>query len=137
MGRYIKNKELRSGSYSIRLPVGSNVTGPNAPVDGLVRYNSARDEMEIYIGSYWRTVKTLLASSKEPVKDTFYGDGVKRVFGPLKYKYGVGQELMILVFVGNVFQNPGVAYSLNDDNIQFSSTPPDGQAIVVIHGLVG
>lgn len=137
MGRLVKNKELKSGSYSTRLPMGSNAVGPNAPVDGLIRFNIDRNEMELYANRRWKTVKVVLESEKATVKDTFYGDGTTRNFGPLRFVYPIGQEIKILVFVGNVFQNPGVAYTVDDDSILFSSAPPDGQTIVILHGFAG
>lgn len=137
MGRFVKNRELESGSYSTRLPMGSNAVGPNAPVNGLIRFNVDRNEMELYVSRQWKTVKAIFESEKETVKDTFYGDGTTRNFGPMRFDYITGQEVKILVFVGNVFQNPGVAYTVDLDSIMFSSAPPDGQTIVIIHGFAG
>jgi hypothetical protein len=137
MGRFVKNKELESGSYSTRLPMGSNAIGPNAPVDGLIRFNIDRNEMELYVNRRWKTIKAILESEKETAKDTFYGDGTTRNFGPMRFDYITGQEVKILVFVGNVFQNPGVAYTVDIDSIMFSSAPPDGQTVVIIHGFAG
>lgn len=117
--------------------MGSNAVGPNAPVDGLVRFNIDRNEMELYSNRRWKTVKVLLDSEKGTVKDTFYGDGTTRTFGPMKFVYTTGQEIKILVFIGNVFQNPGVAYTVEADSIFFSSAPPDGQAVVILHGFAG
>lgn len=137
MGRLVKNKELKSGSRSIRLPMGSNAIGPNAPVDGLIRFNIDRNEMELYANRHWKTVKVILESEKATVKDTFYGDGTTRNFGPMRFDYITGQEVKILVFVGNVFQNPGIAYTVDYDSIQFASAPPAGQPIVILHGFAG
>jgi hypothetical protein len=137
MGRFVKNKELKSGSYSTRLPMGSNAIGPNSPVEGLVRFNIDRNEMELYANRQWKTVKVLMEAEKGTTKDTFYGDGTTRTFGPMKFVYATGQEIKILVFIGNVFQNPGVAYTVDDDNINFSSAPPDGQTVVILHGFAG
>lgn len=117
--------------------MGSNAVGPNAPVDGLIRFNIDRNEMELYSSRRWKTVKVVLESEKATAKDTFYGDGTTRNFGPLRFVYPTGQEIKILVFVGNVFQNPGVAYIVDDDSILFSSAPPDGQTIVILHGFAG
>ena len=48
MGRYAKNRELRSASYSIRMPVGYTSIGPNDPVEGLMRFNNTRKRIEAY-----------------------------------------------------------------------------------------
>lgn len=136
MGRYLKNKELTSASYSIRLPVGTSILGPNAPVDGLIRYNKRIDEVEVFSNGFWRLLLSTAGATRTVEKDTFYGTGGKRFFGPMKYSYDAGDELLILVFVGNVFQNPGVAYYVDGVFIEFTSPPPNEHAIVIIHGLV-
>lgn len=135
MGRYAKNRELRSASYSIRLPVGYNSLGPNDPVDGLIRYNATLEKLEVYLKNKWRPFTTG-SVIEYPYKDTFYGDGVARSFGPMRFQYAAGNELFVFVYVGNVFQNPGVAYLIDGYTITFSSTPPLGQPIVILHGLV-
>lgn len=132
MGRFLKNRELRSGSYSIRLPMGSSAVGPNSPVSGLIRYNTTFNRFEYFAIDRWKQV-----SSGDPlgaIKDTFYGDGVLRTFGPMFESYVTGNEVRLLVFVGGVFQNPGDAFTVNADMITFTSTPPDQQPIVILHG---
>jgi hypothetical protein len=137
MGRYIKNVEIKTGSYSFRLPIGSSTLGPDNPVGGLMRYNETTAKPEIYVDNEWRAFVVSSAGSREVSKDTYYGNGVVREFGPMKYSYNSGDEIMILVFVGNVFQNPGMAYTVDGNNISFTSTPPDGQYIVILHGFAG
>lgn len=134
MGRHLKNRQLETASYSVRMPVGSGVVAPDSPVTGLYRYNNQTDDVEVYIGDNWRTFVIQRSNVRESAKDTFLGDGTNRFFGPLRYSYQSGQELLILVFVGNVFQNPGVAYLLNGDQLQFTSAPPSGHTIIVLHG---
>lgn len=134
MGRYIKNKELKSGSYSIRLPMGQSSVGPNSPVSGLVRYNEGLGEAELYSGHTWRLLVSKSGENRSVLKDTFYGDNHARTFGPMKFSYQYGEEIMLLVFIGNVFQNPGVAYAVAGYTIEFTSTPPLGQTIVILHG---
>jgi len=137
MGRFIKNAELQTGSYSIRLPIGSSTLGPDNPVGGMMRYNQTISKPELYIDNEWRAFVISSTGSREVSKDTYYGNGVARQFGPMKYSYKSGDEIMILVFVGNVFQNPGMAYTVDGNNISFTSTPPDGQYIVILHGFAG
>lgn len=135
MGRYLKNRELKSASYSIRMPMGSNALGPDAPVTGLIRYNESEGNPQIYLKDAWRNFLIMLEKIYSPSKDTFYGDGNTTDFGPMQYGYPSGREIYILVFVGNVFQNPGVAYVVSDTTISFSSPPPDGHPIVILHGF--
>jgi hypothetical protein len=135
MGRHLKNREIPTASYSVRLPMGTNAIGPNAPVEGLIRYNFELDQVQVYSNNRWRTVKILDGTERALYKDTFYGDGNTRNFGPMRYAYNFGDEVKIFVFVGNVHQNPGIAYSVDGDKIEFSSAPPQGHTIIIIHGL--
>jgi len=135
MGRFIKNRELRSGSHSIRLPMGTSILAPNDPVTGLFRFNHPKSRVEVYRSNRW----VPLAFAPEidyPFKETFYGTGTQVVFGPMRYKYPKNNEIYVRIYVHNVFQNPGVAYTIDDYSITFTSPPPDGHAIVVIHGTV-
>ena len=134
MGRHLKNRQLETASYSVRMPIGSGVLAPDSPVTGLYRYNNEIGDVEVYIDDRWRVVPTQVTNVQEVYKDTFVGDGSSRIFGPLRYSYQTGQELLVLVFVGNVFQNPGVAYVLDGDQIEFTSAPPAGHTIIVLHG---
>lgn len=135
MGRFIKNKETKTGSYSVRMPMGTPVLAPNDPVTGLIRYNTPGRRLEVYRDNKW--VPLAFASTIEyPFKETFFGTGTQLVFGPMKYKYPKNNEIYIQIFVHNIFQNPGVAYTIDDYSILFTSPPPDGHPIVVLHGVV-
>ena len=139
MGRYLKNTELKSGSYSIRLPMGYSSVGPNAPVPGLIRYNKNTIAPEIFIKTAsevtgaWRTLVTRVGSAIVG-KYTFLGTGAQVIFGPMKSNYRKGDENYLLVYVGNVFQNPGVAFTVDGSQITFTSVPPLGQTIIILHG---
>lgn len=52
----------------------------------------------------------------------------------MQQSYQPGEEIYMLVFIGNVFQNPGTAYVVADDQITFTGTPNDQQPIIIIHG---
>lgn len=132
MGRYIKNAELKSGSYSIRTPFAPAAVGPNAPVDGLVRFNTTINKMQYYSVGKWRNFA--IEGQVELLKDSYMADGVARTFGPMAVSYGPNEEIYMLVFVGNVFQNPGTAYTVANNMITFTGTPGDQQPIVILHG---
>lgn len=134
MGRYVKNKELKSGSYSIRLPMGSGALGPNSPVNGLTRYNTIRDRPENFFKNRWRSM--IGNEIDVPAKDTFYGDGMTTEFTPMSYPYPAGNEIFLLVFIQNVFQNPGVSYTIDNFRITFTSPPPAGHPVVILHGVM-
>jgi len=71
-----------------------------------------------------------------PAKDTFYGDGFTLEFTPMSYPYPAGNEIFLLVFIQNVFQNPGVAYNIDNYKITFTSPPPAGHQVVILHGAM-
>ena len=133
MGRYLKNTEIKTGSHSVRLPMGTTILAPNDPVTGLFRYNEIKRRVEVYRLNRW--VPLQFASDIDyPFKETFYGTGTQLVFGPMKFKYPKNNEIYLRIYVHNIFQNPGVAYTIDDYSITFTSPPPDGHPIVVIHG---
>jgi hypothetical protein len=133
MGRFLKNKELKSGSYSIRSPYGSSAVGPDSPVDGLFRYNSTVRKMQYYTNNNWYNIA--IEGPTQVIKDLFIGNSIDRTFGPMSVSYNPGDEIFLLVFIGNVFQNPNVAFTVLNDTITFTSTPDNNQPIVIIHGL--
>ena len=132
MGRYLKNKELKSAGYSIRAPQGYSSQGHGTPVDGLIRLNKDSVKLEYFSTGSWRTIAA--EGAVEVIKDTFYGDGTTIQFGPLSVSYADGNENLMLVYIGNVFQNPGVAFTVTGTSITFTSTPNNLQPIVVLHG---
>lgn len=136
MGRFIKNAELTSRSYATRAPMGSTSLGPEAPVDGQFRFNKDIGQIEVFFNGQWWALA--VTGKVNIVKDTFVGDGTAVQFTPLSVSYPPGREAEVLVFVGNIFQNPGVAYHfINEvpDAIEFTSPPDPGSPIVVLHNF--
>ena len=80
-----------------------------------------------------RHVSVLLFMTNVTItKDSFVGDGSTAVF---TMSITPDNENAIIVFVGNVHQNPGVAYTVSGADITFTSAPPDTHTIVVLHGF--
>lgn len=138
MGRLIKNPTLGNGTSvameAVSLPVGVSSLRPTSPVPGSTRYNTDTDKLELWNGVEWRIIGT---EGLLPItKDTFTGDGSTTTFGPMTYSKQSGDELRVFVYVGNVPQNPGVAYTFDGtSNITFTSPPPTAHSIVVLHGF--
>jgi hypothetical protein len=63
-------------------------------------------------------------------KQTFTGDGATSSF---TMRDPVGKEEIIEVFVGGVRQEPGVAYTTNGYNLNFTGTPALGDTIYVVN----
>jgi len=133
MGRMLKNTVFKSGSYALGIPVGSSSIGPDSAVVGQTRWNATPPEkLEYYDGTQWQAVAH--EGSVTIVKDSFTGDNINNVFGPMTYAYTAGQEAQVIVVVNNVIQNPGVGFTFDGSaNITFSSTPVSSAPIYILH----
>ena len=138
MGRLAKNRVIKTGSYAIRMPMGSNTVGPQRPQAGQVRFNKSNNNLEVFYSGEWHHLGT--TGRVAIVKDTFIGDGVTADFTMLnaptgEEQYYPGMESDVLVFVGGVFQEPNVAYTLNNAVISFTGVPDLGMPVVVLHNF--
>jgi hypothetical protein len=133
MGHMLKNTVFKSGSYALGVPVGSSSIGPDSPTEGQVRWNATPPaKLEYYSGSNWLAFAH--EGSVAIVKDSFTGDNVNNVFGPMSYTYTAGQEAQVIAVVNNVIQNPGVGFTFDgSDNITFTSTPITSAPIYILH----
>ena len=134
MGRFIKSSATTTlkdeSTGSIHLPSGSTTERPANPIEGNIRYNTESSQLEFFNGSNFEDVS--IQGSVTITKDSFVGDGSTVVY---TMSINPNDENGILVFVGNVHQNPGVAYTVSGSTITFSSAPPDTHTIVILHGF--
>lgn len=129
MGTFLKNRELQSGSTGIRIPTGSAANRPDSPVFGMIRYNTDSGLVEFYNGTLWATLSA--GGSVSYTVDDFTGDGSTLVFVMSEAE---SDETQIIVFVGSIYQDPATAYTVDGGfNITFTSAPPNGIPINVIH----
>ena len=134
MGRYIKHsgattlKDESVGDFT--LPAGTTAQRSPSPESGDIRFNTETSALEFYNGTSFESAA--LQGTVLITKDSFTGDGSTSVF---TLSATPRNEDAILVFVGNVHQNPTVAYSLSGATMTFSSPPPDTHTIVVLHGF--
>ena len=129
VGRLLKNDTIETGSSAIVVPTGTTGERPATPANGQIRYNSSDNVMEMYVNSAWVTIaKVGLVSI---VKDTFTADGSTTAYTASQ---SIANEQDVIVHVGNVHQNPGVAYTVSGTTITFTSPPPDTHTIIVQHG---
>lgn len=134
MGRMVKNTVSRTGSHAIGTPIGSSTTGPDAPVSGQLRYNTTNSKMEFYNNSSWRQIAK--EGNVTIAMDSFTGNSSIADYSPMSYSYATGQEAQVLVFVGTVFQIPGVNYSFyGNSQIHFTSSPSTGSSINILHNF--
>ena len=129
MGNWVKNRLLESGSTSVVIPSGSSATRPDAPIFGQFRYNTDTGTLEYFNGIIFISVAS--AGGINYTVDSFTGDGSTTVF-TMSIQESLATQL--IVFVGSIYQTPTSAYTVNGGyDITFTSAPPSGEPISVIH----
>lgn len=129
MGYFVKNRQLQSGSTGVVLPTGSTATRPDNPNFGLIRYNTDTGFVEYFNGTQFVTLST--GGSLNYTVDQFTGNGSQTVFTMSLQESSATQ---IIVFVGSIYQTPTTAYTVDGSfDITFTSAPPNGEPISVIH----
>jgi hypothetical protein len=94
-----------------------------------MRFNTDTSRFEIYYNA-WKEIA--INGTVSISKDTFSGDGVQTVFTLTQTPTSTKT---ILVFVGNVHQNPDDAFTLAGNQITFYNAPPSGQSVIVFHNF--
>ena len=129
MGYFVKNRRLQSGSSGVVLPAGGSATRPLSPKFGLIRYNTDTGLVEYFNGTQF--IELNAAGSVDYTVDSFTGDGSTTIF---TMSIVESQATQIIVFVGSIYQDPTTAYTVNGGfDITFTSAPPSGEPISVIH----
>lgn len=129
MGYSLKNRRLETAGGAILVPTGSTSSRPASPVDGQIRFNTDTTRFEIYYGG-WKDVAIL--GNTTIIKDKFTGDGSTAVF---TMSVTPASQNGPQVYVGNVHQEPGSAYTISTSDITFSSPPAIGEPVEVYHGF--
>ena len=114
------------------MPYGTTALRPATPIDGDFRFNKDTNKVEVYYQSQWNSISKI--GQVTITKDTFVGDGTTINYTMTK-SYTAGEETKIIAVVGNIFQNPGVAFTVSGTTITFTSAPPFGQTVIVLHGF--
>jgi hypothetical protein len=127
MGNFVKNRRLISGSSGVVIPTGSTAQRPDTPTFGLIRYNTDTGFCEFFNGSIFQNMGVGGVVSYDVITDT--GDGVT-VDYTLDYEYTDPTQL--IVFVGSIYQEPTVAYTVSSFTLTFTSAPADGMPINII-----
>ena len=128
MGYFLKNRQLQSGSSGVVIPVGSSATRPDAPVFGLIRYNTDIGTIEYFNGSIFQSLA--VAGGINYTVDSFTGDGSTTNFTMSESETSPDE---VIVFVGSLYQIPTTNYTVTGFSIDFTSAPPNGVPINVIH----
>lgn len=134
MSRFTKSdsyntlKDARTGGFG--LPAGTTAERDPAPNPGEIRWNTTTNRLEFYNGTSYSEVAS--NGNVTITKDSFTGDGSTAAY--VLSITPIAPE-NILVFVGNVYQEPTVNYTLAGATLTFTSAPPLATNIVVLHGF--
>ena len=115
------------------VPTGDSSDRPLAPVFGSFRYNTELGTLEFFNGSVFKPLG--IAGEVDIVVDSFVGDGSTVTF---TMTVAATDAEQIIVFVGSIYQQPTTTYSITgvgNIDITFTSAPPVGEPINVIHNL--
>jgi hypothetical protein len=129
MGYFVKNRQLQSGSSGVVIPQGSAAQRPDAPIFGMIRFNTDTGFVEFYNGTIWQNIGT--GGTVIYSVDNFVGDG-----STTEFTMSVAEtvETQIMVFVGSIYQDPDTAYTVDGGfDITFTTAPPNTVPISVIH----
>lgn len=133
MARFLKNPDLAPGSLAARLPIATSALS-DSPVNGLIRFNTTNNKVEFYYNSTWNQIAKI--GTVQLVVDSFTGDGTTTVFTMTQAET---DPTAVAVFIGGVYQQPTVNYSVSSTAITFTSPPPapgvNPNQIVVIHNI--
>jgi hypothetical protein len=136
MGRFLKNTQLRGGSYAIQLPLGTSSLGPDSPVAGQIRYNQSSSKIEFYYNNVWNQVAKI--GTVALVVDEFTGDNSTVTFTMSQTE---SDPTNILVTISGVYQAPTNNYTVLGTQLTFTSAPPAVDAsgnpnkIIVVHNI--
>jgi hypothetical protein len=129
MGYFLKNRRLESAGSAVIVPFGATALRPANPINGTIRYNSDTSRFEIYYNG-WKDIAII--GKVNIVKDSFTGDGSTAGF---TMSNTPTSEENVIVFIGNIHQNPGTAYTVSSATLTFSGAPPLGQTIEIYHNF--
>ena len=108
---------------SMILAKGTTAQRPSNPVQGMQRYNTSINAVEIFDGTEWNSgVDFTIITSQ-----LFTGDGVTTV-------YTLDNEqttASVVVSINGVVQQPVVAYGVSGTTLTFTEAPADGDVIDV------
>jgi hypothetical protein len=119
-----------SNSGSLVLPSGTNAQVPASPVNGMMRYNVDSNEVQVYQGSSWRSLR-FKEATKITLQNLGFIDGYSYFYGPLNTLYAPanissnnntfgGQSLLVLL--GNVLQIYNTNYTITQNPVASVAT---------------
>jgi hypothetical protein len=127
MGYFVKNRQLQSGSSGVVVPTGPASLRPDSAPFGMIRYNTDIGYVEFFNGTIWQNMGVGGIVSYDVITAT--GDGSTVDF-TLDFEYSDPTQL--IVFVGSIYQEPTVSYTVSSFTLTFTSAPAAGIPINII-----
>ena len=135
MARLLKNPLPHdNANFAMQMPIVPSSAFGDAPANGLLRFNQASSRIEFYYNGAWSQVAKI--GTVQLVTDSFTGDGTTTVF---TMSQAETDPTAVAVFVGGVYQQPNINYTVAGTAITFASPPPapgvNPNTVIVIHNL--
>jgi hypothetical protein len=126
MGRYLKNVKLQTGANkAIQVPLSTSAGGPQVPQDGMIRFNTTLNQLEwFYNGQWWDVANrgTVDIIIETHTGNEFVGTDVGY---DLQLNNQANYITDFMVFIGGVYQIPGVHYTFAvPSTLTLVSAPP-------------
>lgn len=127
MARYLSKVHFDT-TDAIELPAGTTAQRPSSPVAGMFRYNSTDGQFEGYTDE-WGAIAG--GGSVEVEKNIYTGDGSDVTFDTSST---IVSENNVQVYLDGVYQSKD-NYSTSSNTVTFSTAPPNGVSVELIHIL--
>ena len=114
------------GTESLGIPAGTTGERPSVPAAGMFRYNTTTNEFEGYTTEWGAIGGGEVATI---YVDTFTGDGTTVAFTASQ---SISVENNTQIYIDGVYQAKA-NYSTSGTTVTFSTAPPNGTAIEMIH----
>jgi len=127
MARYLSKVHFDT-TDAIELPAGTTGQRPSSPVAGMFRYNSTDSQFEGYTDE-WGAIAG--GGSVEVEKNIYTGDGSDVTFDTTT---AIVSENNVQIYLDGVYQSKD-NYATSGSTVTFSTAPPNGVSIELIHIL--
>jgi hypothetical protein len=110
----VDGRLVTDSTNSYELPRGEKADRPTQIVNGQIRYSTTLNEIEARINDVWEKIRTVRPATLA-VQNLGVGNNQVSTFGPLNAEYRpsyVAGDANVMVYVDNVYQIPGVNYTL-------------------------
>jgi hypothetical protein len=143
MARFLKNTPLvPESNLAASLPSVPSSAYGDPPFTGLIRFNQATNRIEYYssnildgVAMGW-TALAVQGTVQPYVESPGVGNGTQTQFTMNQSEYAADA---IMVFVGGVYQQPTVSYTVSGAQLNFTTAPPSASSpqntIIVIHNI--